>query len=305
MLVGVDWGGTKIEIVALAADGREHLRLRRDTPRGDYAACLNAIRALVEEAERTDPAIGRIDRVGVGIPGSIDPLSGLAKGANSTWIMGQPIEADLHAALQRDVRVANDADLLAASEARDGAGAGYHVVFAANLASGVGAGLAIAGRAHHGPNNAAAEWGHNPLPFASDDELPGPPCYCGMRGCMETWVSGRAFEAQYEAAADEWVHASEIVERARAGDSLSLELLDAYLDRVARGLAIVVNTIDPDIIVIGGGMSNVDELYQRLPEAIADYTFSSVFVTPIRRSVHGDSSGVRGAASLWAEASDG
>ncbi|RKY16251.1 MAG: hypothetical protein DRQ55_18375 [Planctomycetota bacterium] len=298
MLVGVDWGGTKIEVVALTRDGAEHLRLREDTPRGDYSACLSVIATLVDRAQAQ---LGRIERVGIGIPGSIDPRTGLGKGASSTWMMGQPVERDLREVLGREVRAVNDADLLAASEARDGAGAGYHVVFAANLASGVGAGLAVGGRAHHGPNNSAAEWGHNPLPYPAEDEVPGPPCYCGMRGCIETWVSGRAFEAQYEAAAGEWRHGSDIVELARAGDSLAVELLDRYIDRVARGLAVVVNTLDPDIIVMGGGMSNVDELYQRLPEAIGTYTFSSVFLTPIVKSVHGDSSGVRGAAWLWAE----
>ncbi len=297
MLIGVDWGGTKIEIVALSPDGAEHLRLRDDTPRGDYGACLSVIATLVERAQAQ---LGRIERVGIGIPGSIDPRTGLGKGASSTWMMGQPVERDLREVLGREVRAVNDADLLAASEARDGAGAGYHVVFAANLASGVGAGLAVGGHAHHGPNNSAAEWGHNPLPYAAEDEVPGPPCYCGMRGCMETWVSGRAFEAQYETAAGEWRHGSDIVELARAGDSLAVELLDRYVDRVARGLAVVVNTLDPDIIVMGGGMSNVDELYQRLPEAILTYTFSSVFLTPIVKSAHGDSSGVRGAAWLWA-----
>jgi fructokinase len=302
MLVGVDWGGTKIEIVALDAAGVEAVRSRRDTPRGDYAACLATIRALVDEAEDW---IGRIERVGIGIPGSIDPRTGLGKGASSTWIMGQPVERDLREALGREVRIENDADLLAASEARDGAGAGYGVVFAANLASGVGAGLAVCGRAHHGPNKSAAEWGHNPLPFARDDESPGPACYCGRNGCIETWVSGRAFEAQYEALAGAWIHGSQIVEQARQGDAVSAGLLHRYIDRVARGLAVVVNTLDPDVIVMGGGMSNVTELYEQLPGAIAQYTFSSVFITPIVASIHGDSSGVRGAAWLVADDSDG
>jgi len=299
MLIGVDWGGTKIEIVALSPDGTEHFRMREDTPRGDYAGCLSAIATLVARAEAQ---LGRVERVGVGIPGSIDPQTGLGKGASSTWMIGQPVEKDLREALGgREIRAANDADLLAASEARDGAGAGYHVVYAANFASGVGAGVAVGGRAHHGPNNCAADWGHNPLPWPNEDEVPGPSCWCGMRGCIETWVSGRAFEAQYKTAAGEWRHGSEIVELARAGDSLANELLDRYIDRVARGLAVVVNTLDPDIFVFGGGMSNVDELYERLPAAILTYTFTSVFVTPIVKAAHGDSSGVRGAAWMWAE----
>jgi len=298
MLIGVDWGGTKIEIVALSPDGVEHLRMREDTPRGDYAACMSVISTLVDRAQAQ---VGRIERVGVGIPGSIDPQTGLGKGASSTWMIGQPVEQDLREALGREVRAVNDADLLAASEARDGAGAGYHVVFAANFASGVGAGLAVGGRAHHGPNNSAADWGHNPLPWPNEDEVPGPTCWCGMRGCIETWLSGRAFEAGYEAVAGEWLHGSEIVQLARHGDSLAAELLDRYIDRVGRGLAVVVNTLDPDVLVFGGGMSNVDELYERLPAAILRYTFTSVFVTPIVKAAHGDSSGVRGAAWLWAE----
>ncbi len=303
MLVGVDWGGTKIEIVALSSDGREHLRLRSETPRGDYAACLATIRDLVDAAQAE---VGRIERVGVGIPGSIDPQTGLGKGASSTWIMGRPIERDLRDALDgREIRAVNDADLLAASEARDGAGVGYRVVFAANFASGVGAGLALDGLAHHGPNNNAGDWGHNPLPWPREDEWPGQACWCGLTGCMETWVSGRAFQAQYEAVAGERLHGSAIVALAREGDPLASGLLARYIDRVARGLAVVVNTLDPDILVLGGGMSNVDELYERLPAAILDHTFTTVFTTPIVKSMHGDSSGVRGAAWLFADQQGG
>jgi fructokinase len=299
MLVGVDWGGTKIEVVAMTEEGVERFRERVDTPRGDYAACLTAIAEVVARAESV---VGRVERVGIGIPGSIDPETGLGKGASSTWIIGQPVERDLRTALDgREIRAANDADLLAASEARDGAGAGYHVVYAANFASGVGGGVAIDGRAHHGPNNNAADWGHNPLPWPQADELPGPTCWCGLNGCMETWVSGRAFQAQYAHATGVRRHGSEIVELARGGDKQAAELLDRYIGRVARGLAVVVNALDPDIFVLGGGMSNVDELYERLPSQILEFTFTTVFTTPIVRSKHGDSSGVRGAAWLWAE----
>ena len=266
MLIGVDWGGTKIEIAALTPDGEELLRERVDTPRGDYEACLEAIGELVEDAQAR---LGPIDRVGVGIPGSIDPTTGLGKGASSTWMIGKPVEQDLQAALGgREIRAVNDADLLAASEARDGAGAGYRVVYAPNFASGVGAGVAIDGRAHHGPNNNAADWGHNPLPWPREDELPGPSCWCGLQGCIETWCSGRAFQAQYEVAAGERLHGSAIVELARAGDDVATDLLDRYIDRVARGLAVVVNSLDPDVFVLGGGMSNVQELYDRLPAEI-------------------------------------
>jgi fructokinase len=299
MLVGIDWGGTKIEIVAMTPEGTELLREREDTPRGDYDACLATMAGLVDRVEQE---LGRVERVGVGIPGSIDPTTGLGKGASSTWMIGRPVEPDLRRARGgREIRAVNDADLLAASEARDGAGVGYRVVFAANFASGVGGGVAVDGRVHHGPNNNAADWGHNPLPWAREDELPGPSCWCGQGGCMETWVSGRAFQAQYEAATGTRLHGSGIVELARSGDPVASELLDRYVDRVARGFAVVVNVFDPDVFVLGGGMSNVDELYERLPTRILDFTFTTVFTTPIVRSVHGDSSGVRGAAWLWAE----
>ena len=201
--------------------------------------------------------------------------------------------------LQRDIRVENDADCFAASEATDGAGQGHNVVFAVILGSGAGAGIAVNGKAHHGPNNSGGEWGHNPLPFPDVSEIPGKACYCGRHGCMETWVSGRAFEAQYHAHSGQELSAAAIMEQKRRGDHLSGLLWDRYIDRVARGLATVVNTLDPDIFVMGGGMSNVDELYEDLPPRLAKRTFSTVFHTPIVRARHGDSSGVRGAAWLW------
>ncbi|OJU70195.1 MAG: hypothetical protein BGO05_00810, partial [Rhizobiales bacterium 63-7] len=234
-----------------------------------------------------------------GIPGSLEPVSRLGKGASSTWLLGQPVEKDLRNAIRRDIRVENDADCFAASEAADGAGAGYNLVFAVILGSGAGAGIAINGRAHHGPNNSGGEWGHNPLPFPDTTEIPGRPCYCGRHGCMETWVSGRAFEAEYARHTSEELKAWQVVEKMRAGDRLARMLWERYVDRVARGLATVVNTLDPDILVMGGGMSNVEELYDDLPPALARRTFSTVFHTPIRRALHGDSSGVRGAARLW------
>lgn len=298
MLVGIDWGGTNIELVALTPDGVEQLHLREKTPRGDYRGCLAVMAALVDRAEAR---IGPIERVGVGIPGSIDPETGLGKGASSTWMIGQPVERDLREALGREIRAVNDADLQAVSEARDGAGVGYRVVYVANFASGVGGGLAVDGRIHHGPNNSSADWGHNPLPWPDEDEVPGPSCWCGLRGCMETWCSARAFEAQYQEAADESRPGREIVELARAGDSLASGLLERYIDRAARGLAVVVNTLDPDIFVLAGGMSNVDELYEQLPAAIGTYTFSSVFITPIVKAAHGVTSAGRGAAWLWAD----
>jgi fructokinase len=296
MLIGIDWGGTKIEGVAMEPDGRELLRLREATPRHDYDGCLVAIRTMIAALE--DKA-GKQGSIGIGIPGSLEPVSRLGKGASSTWLLGKPVEADLKRVLARDIRVENDADCFAASEAVDGAGAGHNVVFAVILGSGAGAGIAVNGRAHHGPNNSGGEWGHNPLPFPDTTEIPGKACYCGRHGCMETWVSGRAFEAQYTEHKGIELKAAEIMELKRKGDHLANLLWRRYVDRVARGLATVVNTLDPDVLVMGGGMSNVDELYEDLPRELARRTFSTVFHTPIKRNQHGDASGVRGAAWLW------
>ncbi len=226
-------------------------------------------------------------------------MSRRGKGGSSTWINGRDVERDLVAALGRELRVVNDADCFASSEAIDGAGAGYRVVFGVILASGTGAGVCIDGRAHHGPNNSAGDWGHNPLPLPAVDELPGEPCYCGKRGCMETWVSGYSFARDFARHSGNELAPAEIVALMRDGDRLASLVWDRYVDRVARGLSVVVNTLDPDVFVMGGGMSNVDELYRDLPPRIARYTFSTVFATPVVRSVHGDSSGVRGAAWLW------
>ena len=298
MLIGIDWGGTKIEGIALTDDGKEIVRLREKTPRHDYGRCIQIIVNLVERIQqKTGPC-----PIGIGIPGSLEPKSRLGKGASSTWLLGRPVEHDLRMALGREIRVENDADCLAASESVDGAGAGYHVVFAVILGSGAGAGVAISGRAHHGPNNSAGEWGHNPLPFPDITEMPGEPCYCGKRGCLETWVSGRAFETDYARhTPSDILTAPEIIVKMQNGDRLARLVWHRYINRVARGLSVVVNTLDPDILVIGGGMSNVDELYTDLPPELARYVFSTVFETPIRKAVHGDSSGVRGAAWLWKE----
>jgi fructokinase len=276
--------------------GEELLRLREDTPRHDYFGCIAMIKSMIDALEAKT---GQKGSLGIGIPGSLEPVSRLGKGASSTWLLGRPVEKDLHDAIQRDIRVENDADCFAASEAVDGAGVGHNVVFAVILGSGAGAGIAVGGKAHHGPNNSGGEWGHNPLPFPDTTEIPGRPCYCGRHGCMETWVAGRAFEAEYTRHTNEELKAREIIEKKRNGDRLCGLLWDRYVDRVARGLATVVNTLDPDILVMGGGMSNVEELYIDLPPALAKRTFSTVFNTPIRKAVHGDSSGVRGAAWLW------
>ena len=296
MLIGIDWGGTKIEGVGLTDEGQEIIRLREETPRHDYQGCLRIIAGLIQRIEKETGLTGTI---GIGIPGSLEPKSRLGKGASSICLLGQPVERDLRSQLGREIRVENDADCLAASEAVDGAGAGYNVVFAVILGSGAGAGIAIAGRAHHGPNNSAGEWGHNPLPIPDLTEIPGPPCYCGKHGCLETWVSGRAFQADYARHAQVELKAAQIIAKMRSGDRLARLVWTRYINRVARGLSIVVNTLDPDILVMGGGMSNVDELYADLPRELARYIFSTVFETPIRKAVHGDSSGVRGAAWLW------
>jgi fructokinase len=296
MLIGIDWGGTKIEAIALTDEGQEIARLREKTPRHDYDGCL---RIIVNLVKRIEEETGHRGPVGIGIPGSLEPKSRLGKGASSTWLLGRPVERDLQAALGREIRVENDADCLAASESVDGAGQGFHVVFAVILGSGAGAGIAISGRAHHGPNNSAGEWGHNPLPFPDLSEISGESCYCGKRGCLETWVSGRAFEADYTRHSQSELTAAEIMTKMRNGDRLARLIWHRYINRVARGLSVVVNTLDPDILVMGGGMSNIDELYTDLPPELARYTFSTVFETPIRKAVHGDSSGVRGAAWLW------
>ena len=302
MLIGVDWGGTKVEAAALDEDGAILVRRRADTPRSDYEGCLRLIAHLVAQIEGE---LGASGTVGVGLPGSLDPWTGIAKGASSTWLNGRRVEDDLRAALGREVRTANDADCLAASEAADGAGQGYRVVFAVILGSGAGAGIAVDGRAHHGPNNGAGEWGHNPLPLPDVTETPGAACYCGRHGCLETWVSGRAFAREYsehaglDLARPVSLSPAEIIARMHAGDRLARLVWVRYVDRVARGLALVVNVLDPDVLVMGGGMSNVEDLYTDLPPRLSDQVFSPVFHTPVVRAMHGDSSGVRGAAWLW------
>jgi fructokinase len=305
VLIGVDWGGTKIEAIAMTEAGDELVRFREATPRSDYAGCLRVITALVE---RTEAETGQRGPVGIGLPGSLDPRSGRAKGASSTWLNGRLVEADLRAALGREIRTSNDADCFAVSEAIDGAGKGHDVVFAVILGSGAGAGIAVGGRAHHGPNNSGGEWGHNPLPIPDVTEIPGAACYCGRHGCLETWVSGRGFardfrrHAELDLAEPVDLTPAQIIERMRGGDRLAALVWGRYVDRVARGLSVVVNVLDPDVLVMGGGMSNVDELYADLPGLLATYTFSPVFYTPVVRAAHGDSSGVRGAALLWSDA---
>jgi fructokinase len=288
--LGVDFGGTKIEAAALDAAGHVLARARAPTP-SDYDLGLEAVRALVHEAERQAGAA--VDRVGVGGPGSVSPATGLIRNANSTQLNGRPFPEDLASALGRPVRYANDANCLAISEAIDGAGAGAGVVFAAILGTGCGGGVAVAGRPIEGRNGIAGEWGHTPLPWPAADELPGPVCWCGRRNCLELWISGSGL------ARDAGRPGEAVVADARAGDPAAKAALGRYRDRLARGLAVICDVIDPDVIVLGGGLSNVDEVYEGLAEAIGAHVFSDVFATPVRKALHGDSSGVRGAAWLW------
>jgi len=293
--IGIDLGGTKIEGIALDG-GREAARLRTSTPRDDYRG---TVAAIVEMVAALEARAGRRATVGIGIPGTISSATGLVKNANSTWLIGRPLDRDLAVLLARPVRIANDANCFALSEATDGAGKGHRVVFGVILGTGVGGGLAVDGRPHVGPNAVAGEWGHNPLPWAGTAERPGPPCYCGKDGCIETFLSGPGLEADLARTEGRDWSAAEIAARAEAGDADAGRALARYEDRLARGLAAVINTLDPDCIVLGGGLSNIDRLYRTVPAIWARYAFSDAVATPLRRPVHGDSSGVRGAAWLW------
>jgi fructokinase len=297
MRIGIDLGGTKIEGLALDETGREAARLRIPTPRGDYHATLAAIVDLVATLERQT---GRRGTVGVGIPGAVSPVTGLIKNANSTWIIGRALAEDLRRALGRPVRLENDANCLALSEATDGAGAAAAVVFAVILGTGVGGGLVVHGRLVVGANAIAGEWGHNPLPAPRDEERPGPACYCGRAGCIETFLSGPGMSRDYREATGCEQTAPEIAARAADGEPEALACLARYEDRLARGLATLINTIDPDVIVLGGGLSNIERLYPNVSAIWGRYVFSDRVTTRLVRARHGDSSGVRGAARLWA-----
>ncbi len=298
MRLGVDLGGTKIEVVALDDDNREIARRRVATPRDDYAGTLAAIRDLVLAVERDVAMTGR---VGVGIPGSLSPATGLMRNANSTWLNGKPFDRDLAEALGRSIRIANDANCLALSEARDGAGKGLAVVFAVILGTGVGGGIAVDGRPLEGRNRIGGEWGHNPLPDRRDDERPGPPCFCGRNGCIETYLSGPGLAHDHHTHTGEAMTAEAICAQAAAGDAAALESLGRYEDRLARALGSVINLIDPDAVVLGGGMSKVERLYANVPAMWQRYIFSDTVKTTLVPAQHGDSSGVRGAAWLWAD----
>ena len=294
--VGLDLGGTKIEGIALNGTGEPLVRRRIPTPRGDYAATVEAVARLAGELERE---AGASATVGVGMPGVISPATGLVKNANSTWLIGRPFAADLSARLGREVRCANDANCFALSEAVDGAAAGAGNVFGVIVGTGTGGGIAVGGRVVTGANAIAGEWGHNALPWPREAEWPGPPCYCGRTGCIETFLSGPGLARDFAGVGCAVVEAEEIVSRAGSGDAAAEQCLRRYEDRMARALASVINVLDPEVIVLGGGMSNVDRLYANVPALWAPYVFSDTVTTRLVKAAHGDSSGVRGAAWLW------
>jgi fructokinase len=296
MRIGIDLGGTKIEAIALDNHGATLLRRRVPTPAGDYAAIVEAIAGLVQAAETE---LASSASVGIASPGAISPRTGLIKNSNSTALNGKPLDRDLAKKLGRPVRIENDANCLALSEAVDGAAAGTGVVFGVILGTGVGGGLVVDRRIMSGRNRIAGEWGHNPLPWPRDDERPGPACYCGKTGCIESFLSGPALAREYRARSGNELTAEEIALAADSDDAAAARCLKVYEDRLARGLASIINVVDPDVIVLGGGLSNLTELYAALPPLVATYAFSDGIDTPIVRAAHGDSSGVRGAAWLW------
>jgi fructokinase len=298
--IGIDLGGTKIEGIALDDTGAVRARRRVPTPRAEYAGTVRAVRDLVEAFERDLAASAS---VGVGIPGSISPTTGVVRNANSTWLNGRPLDRDLTTALGRPVRLANDADCFALSEATDGAGAGAASAFGVILGTGVGAGIVVRGRLLTGPNAIAGEWGHNPLPAPRLDpawaEWPGAPCYCGRTGCVETFLSGPGLARDFSQTSGRHLSAPEIDQAAAAGDHAAEQAMRRYEDRLARALAAVINILDPEVIVLGGGLSNLTRLYRAVPLLWAAYVFSDAVTTRLVPPAHGDASGVRGAAWLW------
>ena len=294
--IGVDFGGTKIEVAALDETGAFKARLRKPNP-GEYEAAVATVRDLVAEVE--DGAGLKDAAVGVGMPGSLSPRDGRMRNANSVWLNGKPFKDDLEAALGRQIRMENDANCFALSEALGGAGDGAGVVFGAILGTGCGGGVVVRGKTIEGANRIGGEWGHTPLPWPTPDEFAAHSCWCGRCNCLETWISGTGFREDYERATGVRLDGEAIVERARQGERAASGALDRYVDRLGRALAVICDILDPDVIVFGGGMSNTDELYARVPPVVAGYAFSDVFVTPIRPAKYGDSSGVRGAAWLW------
>ncbi|EJM4071490.1 fructokinase [Salmonella enterica] len=299
MRIGIDLGGTKTEVIALDDAGEQRFRHRLPTPREDYQQTIETIATLVDMAEQ---ATGQTGSVGIGIPGSLSPYTGVVKNANSTWLNGQPFDSDVSRRLKRAVRLANDANCLAVSEAVDGAAAGAQTVFAVIIGTGCGAGVALNGQTHIGGNGTAGEWGHNPLPWMDDDELryrEEIPCYCGKQGCIETFISGTGFATDYQRLSGNALKGDEIIRLVDAQDAVAELALSRYELRLAKALSHVVNILDPDVIVLGGGMSNVERLYKTVPSLMKSFVFGGECETPVRKARHGDSSGVRGAAWLW------
>ena len=294
--IGIDLGGTKIEAAAVDGLGAVYARRRVATPSGNYRGTIEAITALVQATEQQ---VGETAAIGIGIPGAISPITGLVKNANSTWLIGRPLRQDLEASLKRPIRLANDANCFALSEATDGVAAGLEAVFAVILGTGVGGGIALGGRILLGANAIAGEWGHNPLPWPTPGEIPGPACYCGRSGCIETFLSGPALAADHRRHGGQQLSPAEIARLAALGDAHCGAAIERYMGRLARGLASVINLIDPDAIVLGGGLSRISVLYERVPLLWGRYIFSDKVVTRLLPPVHGDSSGVRGAAWLW------
>ena len=296
--IGIDLGGTKTEIAALDGEGRELLRRRAATPSGDYAATLRLIVDLVASAERE---LGAAASIGIGTPGAISPATGRIRNSNSACLNDRPLKEDLERALGRRVAMANDANCFVLSEATDGAAAGAEIAFGVILGTGVGGGVCVHGRVLEGINAVAGEWGHNPLPWPRDDERPGPQCYCGKHGCIETWLSGPALARDHERHSGERIAADVIVVESVQGKDAARLTMDRYMDRLARGLATVINVLDPHVIVLGGGLSNIDALYESVPRLWGEWVFSDAVRTRLVRNRHGDSSGVRGAAMLASE----
>ncbi|MCZ6453227.1 MAG: ROK family protein [Alphaproteobacteria bacterium] len=296
MRIGIDLGGTKIEGIVLADDGREIARARIAAPHGTYTGTLKAITGLVDHLAPTE---NRETPVGIGIPGTVSPATGTVKNANSTWLIGQPFDTDIAKLLDRPTRVANDANCFAVSEATDGSGRGERVVFGVILGTGVGGGIVVDGEILTGRNAIAGEWGHTPLPWMTSDECPGRHCYCGRDGCIETFLSGPALSRDYSETTGVNMEPAKIVRLAEQGDRSATGVLANYEDRLARALAAVVTVLDPDVIVLGGGLSKIERLYDNVAEKISGYAFSDIIATPVRPPAHGDSSGVRGAAWLW------
>jgi len=298
MRIGIDLGGTKIEGILLANTGDERARLRVATPRS-YAETVDAIVGLIRSLEGTADATPGMASIGIGIPGAVVPTTGLVKNANSTWLIGQPLGHDLESQIGRPVRLANDANCFALSESVDGAASEGDVVFGVILGTGVGGGIVVRGEVLNGINLIAGEWGHNPLPWPSDDERPGPRCYCGRLGCIESWLSGPAFEQDFARATGTQLAARDIIGLANHGDAHATAALHRYHERLARALSSIINVLDPDVIVLGGGMSNTPLLAEATTALLRGWVFSDEIKTRIVRNTHGDSSGVRGAAWLW------